>query len=61
MAGVPLYVVGKALGHKTLVMTQRYAHLAPDSHRVVFEAVAKNHDGGKRTDTTASMGTTERE
>jgi integrase len=61
MAGVPLFVVGKALGHKTLVMTQRYAHLAPDSHRVVFEAVAKNHDGGKRTDTTASMGTTERE
>lgn len=42
MAGVPLYVVGKALGHKTLVMTQRYSHLAPDSQRAAFEAVAKN-------------------
>jgi integrase len=41
MAGVPLYVVGKALGHKTLVMTQRYSHLAQDSHRAAFEAVAQ--------------------
>lgn len=40
MAAVPLYVVGKSLGHKTLVMTQRYSHLAPDSHRTAFEAVA---------------------
>jgi integrase len=41
-AGVPLYIVGKAIGHKTLVMTQRYAHLSPDSHRIAFEAVAKD-------------------
>jgi integrase len=41
MAGVPLYIVGKALGHKTLTMTQRYAHLAADSHKAAFEAVAK--------------------
>ena len=41
MAGIPLYIVGKALGHKTLTMTQRYAHLAPDSHRSAFEAVAQ--------------------
>jgi integrase len=40
MAGVPLYVVGKALGHRTLTMTARYSHLAPDSHRAAFEAVA---------------------
>jgi hypothetical protein len=33
--------VGKALGHKTLTMTQRYAHLAADSHKAAFEAVAK--------------------
>jgi integrase len=44
MAGVPLYTVGKALGHKSTVMTQRYAHLAPDSHRIVFEAVANHCD-----------------
>jgi integrase len=46
MAGVPLYVVGKAIGHKTLTMTARYSHLAPDSHRTAFEAVAQS---GKMT------------
>jgi hypothetical protein len=46
MAGVPLYVVGKALGHRTLVMTARYSHLALDSHRAAFEAVAQT---GKKT------------
>jgi len=40
-AGTPLYVVGKALGHRTLTMTARYSHLSPDSHRVAFEAVAQ--------------------
>jgi integrase len=29
-AGVPLYQVQRVLGHSTPVMTQRYAHLAPD-------------------------------
>ena len=29
-AGTPLYVVKEALGHKTLAMTERYSHLAPD-------------------------------
>lgn len=46
MAGVPLYVVGKALGHKTLTMTARYSHLAPDSHRQAAEAVARAGMGG---------------
>ena len=41
MAGVPLYVVGKALGHRTLTMTARYSHLAADSHRLAAEAVAR--------------------
>ncbi len=40
MEGIPLYTVGKILGHKTTVMTQRYAHLAPESQRSAFEAVA---------------------
>lgn len=46
MAGVPLYVVSKALGHKGLTMTARYSHLAPESQRAVFEAVAQS---GKMT------------
>lgn len=28
---VPVYTVGKLLGHKTLAMTKRYSHLAPDN------------------------------
>jgi integrase len=48
MAGIPLYMVGKTLGHKTAVMTQRYAHLAPESHRSVFEAVANAQKNGKK-------------
>ena len=40
-AGVPLYTVAKAIGHKTLTMAARYSHLAPESHRVAFEAVAQ--------------------
>lgn len=31
--GVPLYTVQKLMGHKTVLMTQRYAHLAPDQGR----------------------------
>ncbi|MGA9756576.1 MAG: tyrosine-type recombinase/integrase [Desulfobaccales bacterium] len=42
MAGVPIYIVGKSIGHKTMAMTQRYAHLAPESHRAAFEAVAQS-------------------
>ncbi|MCX5888498.1 MAG: site-specific integrase [Deltaproteobacteria bacterium] len=42
MAGVPIYIVGKSIGHKTMTMTERYAHLAPESHRAAFEAVAQS-------------------
>lgn len=31
--GVDLYVVQRILGHKTIAMTMRYAHLAPDNLR----------------------------
>ena len=40
MKGVPLYVVGKAMGQKTLTMTARYSHLAPGSLEEAFQAVA---------------------
>jgi integrase len=29
--GIPLYVIGELLGHKTLEMTKRYSHLCPDA------------------------------
>jgi site-specific recombinase XerD len=41
---VDLYTVKELLGHKDLTMTQRYAHLAPDTLRGavgVFEAALK--------------------
>ena len=38
MKGQPLYTVSKLLGHKVLKMTERYAHLSPDTQRA---AVAK--------------------
>jgi integrase len=40
MKGVPLYVVGKAMGQKDITMTARYSHLAPGSLDQAFQAVA---------------------
>ncbi len=31
--GVPLYTISKLMGHSTIDMTMRYAHLCPDSKR----------------------------
>jgi len=39
MKGTPLYTVKELLGHKTLAMTERYSHLAPDSKRKAVEEV----------------------
>jgi len=41
MGGVPLYNVGKLLGHKDPLMTQRYAHLAPE-HMTAAVSVLDN-------------------
>ncbi len=30
MSGIPIYTLQKLMGHATIAMTQRYAHLAPD-------------------------------
>jgi integrase len=40
-AGVSLYVVGKALGHRTPNMTARYAHCAPGALQEAAEAVSR--------------------
>ena len=41
MAGVDLYTVKEILGHTTLVMTQRYAHLSPEHQRQAVERLVR--------------------
>ena len=51
-AGIPLYEVGKILGHSTPMMTQRYAHLAPEQLRnavSALDAPQENAKDSKRT------------
>lgn len=40
MAGVPLKTVQELMGHKTIQMTARYAHLAPEHLRSAVEMIA---------------------
>jgi integrase len=52
MAGVSLRTLAELLGHKTLAMVMRYAHLAPAHLRDAVERIA-----GTPTDTTTDTGT----
>jgi len=38
--GVPLYTIQILMGHKTIEMTQRYAHLCPDHKRKAINILA---------------------
>jgi len=40
-AGIPLYVVGVILNHKTVAMTARYSHLATDNLKDALEVLAQ--------------------
>ena len=42
MAGVDLHTLAKILGHRTLQMTQRYAHLAPAHLQAASEKAARS-------------------
>ena len=49
MEGISLYEVKELLGHASLTMTERYAHLAPDRNRraaATMEQVFKKADAG---------------
>ncbi len=37
IAGVPLYTISQLMGHASMQMTQRYAHLCPDTKRDAVE------------------------
>jgi len=53
MAGVPLRTIAELLGHKTLAMTMRYAHLAPAHLRDAVECLVDSSSADTRTDTSA--------
>ena len=64
MAGVGLRAIQDALGHKSIAMTVRYSHLAPDFLLdVVEKLVPKPAEAvsAKRTDTTTDTGPVESE
>lgn len=52
MAGISLYEVKELLGHATLAMTERYAHLAPDRNKkaasTMEKVFQKNADHGNK-------------
>ncbi len=50
MAGVDIRTVAELLGHRTLAMTMRYTHLAPDHQRAAVERPERTDT---RTDTAA--------
>ena len=41
MAGVPLYTIKEVLGHHSITMTERYAHLMPSAMRDALEKLEK--------------------
>jgi integrase len=58
MAGVGLRAVQDALGHKSVAMTVRYSHLAPDFLQDVVDKLVPKPEPvqGGRTDTTTDTG-----
>jgi len=44
MAGVPLYTIKEAMGHHTIAMTERYAHLMPDTLREAMQVLEERPD-----------------
>lgn len=42
MQGTPIYTIKELMGHKTLAMTERYMHLAPDNKREAIEKMMAN-------------------
>lgn len=47
MAGVGLRTVAQLMGHKTIQMTMRYAHLAPDHQQNAVERLVKSGNGAE--------------
>jgi len=52
MEGVPLYVIGEMVGHKSPEMTKRYSHLCPDKRIQTVNVVQAMFAQGTATETT---------
>jgi integrase len=52
MEGVPLYVIGEMVGHKSPDMTKRYSHLCPDKRSQTVNLVQGIFSKGQAAETT---------
>ena len=52
MEGVPLYVIGEMVGHKSSEMTKRYSHLCPDKRNQTVNLVQGIFSKGTAAETT---------
>ncbi len=59
MAGVDLRTVAELMGHKTIQMTMRYAHLAPAHKLAAVEKLAAGWQANRPTDTSTDTSTFE--
>ena len=57
MSGVDLMIVRELLGHATLTMTMRYAHLAPDHRSRAIKTLDSAYQTDTKTDTVGNSGT----
>lgn len=48
MQGTPIFTIQQLMGHKTIEMTLRYAHLSPDTKREAVELMAKRASAGNK-------------
>jgi len=58
MQGESLLVIKEALGHKTLAMVKRYAHLSPDTQRRVALALEAAFNNGRQNGKQQTQGVT---
>ncbi|MHB2021112.1 MAG: tyrosine-type recombinase/integrase [Candidatus Xenobia bacterium] len=55
MSGVDLYTVQQLMGHKTIAMTQRYAHLSPTHRLAAVNCLAQADATRNATRTTGAL------
>lgn len=54
--GTPLYTIKELMGHKTIEMTERYAHLLPDTKREAINQLAEKFTANSKALTADEIG-----